>query len=155
MSLFGNVLEYILTHHRDIFATVFLLPISTLFEVYMYLHQQISLYIFSAPAKHNERVQYVQKQVLQWRKEGSKVHMCTARPGWMTMSMRVGKYKRTNKNIEINLRDVLEIDDKKRVVRVEPMCNMGQITAALNPRGWTYVHIYLIKILYDLVVIMI
>lgn len=33
--------------------------------------------------------------------------------------------------------DILEIDEAKGTVRVEPQVNMGQITAALNPLGWT------------------
>lgn len=33
--------------------------------------------------------------------------------------------------------DIIEIDEKKRTVRVEPLVTMGQITAFLNPLGWT------------------
>ena len=29
------------------------------------------------------------------------------------------------------------MDTKRRVVRVEPLVNMGQITAMLNPMGWS------------------
>lgn len=65
------------------------------------------------------------------------------------MSPRVGKYKKTHKNIHIDLHDILEIDTQRRIVRVEPLVTMvwsfcvyshlhqGQITAALNPLGWT------------------
>ena len=35
------------------------------------------------------------------------------------------------------LRDVLEVDTDKRTVRVEPMVTMGQISATLEPLGWT------------------
>lgn len=41
--------------------------------------------------------------------------MCTGRPGWLTVSLRVGKYKKTHKNIMINLMDILEVDTKKQV----------------------------------------
>jgi delta24-sterol reductase len=41
------------------------------------------------------------------------------------------------KKIEINLIDILEIDDTKQTLRVEPLTTMGQITAFLNPLGWT------------------
>ena len=63
--------------------------------------------------------------------------MCTARPGWMAVSFRVGKYKKELHNVNVNLIDVLEIDEKKKVIRVEPLATMGQITAVLNPLGWT------------------
>lgn len=56
-------------------------------------------------------------QVREWRKDGSKAYMCTGRPGWLTVSLRVGKYKKTHKNIQINMMDILEVDTKKQVGR--------------------------------------
>jgi len=55
----------------------------------------------------------------------------------MAVSLRVGKYKKTMKNIRVNLVDVLGVDTEQRIVRVEPLATMGQITATLNPLGWT------------------
>jgi delta24-sterol reductase len=55
----------------------------------------------------------------------------------MTVSFRVGLYKKTMHNIRVNLIDVLNVDNERRVVRVEPLVSMGQITATLNPLGWT------------------
>ncbi|KAK2191875.1 hypothetical protein NP493_43g00011 [Ridgeia piscesae] len=75
--------------------------------------------------------------VKSWCLGGSQLHMCTARPGWMAVSLRVGKYKKTMKNIRVNLVDVLGVDTEQRIVRVEPLATMGQITATLNPLGWT------------------
>jgi delta24-sterol reductase len=63
--------------------------------------------------------------------------MCTARPGWQAMSIRVGRYKHTHWNVRVELNHVLEVDTKNRTVRVEPMVNMGQLTSVLNPMGWT------------------
>lgn len=54
-------------------------------------------------------------QVREWKEEGSKTFMCTGRPGWLTVSLRVGKYKKTHKNIMINLMDILEVDTKRQV----------------------------------------
>ena len=76
-------------------------------------------------------------QVKKWCMDGCRMHMCTARPGWMAVSLRVGKYKKTMRNIRVNLVDVLEVDTERRVMRVEPLATMGQITATLNPIGWT------------------
>lgn len=57
-------------------------------------------------------------QVREWRKDGGKAYMCTGRPGWLTVSLRVGKYKKTHKNIQINMMDILEVDTKRQVGRV-------------------------------------
>lgn len=72
-----------------------------------------------------------------WNENGRQSKMCTARPGWATVSFRRGLYKKQLRNIEVNMMDILEIDEKKRTVRVEPLVTMGQITAFLNPLGWT------------------
>jgi len=53
--------------------------------------------------------------VREWKKEGAKTRMCTGRPGWLTVSLRVGKYKKTNKNIMINMMDILDVDTKRQV----------------------------------------
>lgn len=50
--------------------------------------------------------------------------MCTGRPGWLTVSLRVGKYKKTHKNIMINMMDILEVDTKRQVVDVFLACAM-------------------------------
>ncbi|XP_066995302.2 delta(24)-sterol reductase isoform X2 [Anabrus simplex] len=63
--------------------------------------------------------------------------MCTARPGWQTMSFRQPKYKQTMHKIEVNLVDILEIKEDEKTVRVEPLVNMGQLTATLTPLGWS------------------
>ena len=55
----------------------------------------------------------------------------------MTVCLREGTYKQTMHNISVNLIDVLNVDTERRVVRVEPLVSMGQITATLNPLGWT------------------
>lgn len=63
--------------------------------------------------------------------------MCTARPGYQTMSFRRPVYKSTMFQVECNLIDILEIDRKKRTVRVEPLATMGQVSATLAKVGWT------------------
>ena len=41
--------------------------------------------------------------------------MCTARPGWMAVSLREAKYKKSMKNIHVNLVDILEVDTTNKV----------------------------------------
>lgn len=72
-----------------------------------------------------------------WRKAGAKQKMCTARPGWQTMSFRKPMYKKDMFQIECNLIDILEVDTKRQIVRCEPLANMGQISATLAKLGWT------------------
>ncbi|XP_067893059.1 delta(24)-sterol reductase [Heterodontus francisci] len=129
--------EYVIIHHRWVFVCLFLLPLSVVFDVYYYLRAWLVFKMCSAPKQHDQRVRDIQRQVREWKNEGSKTYMCTGRPGWLTVSLRVGKYKKTHKNIMINLMDILEVDTKQQVVRVEPLVNMGQVTALLNSIGWT------------------
>uniref|UniRef100_G3PAV7 Delta(24)-sterol reductase n=1 Tax=Gasterosteus aculeatus aculeatus TaxID=481459 RepID=G3PAV7_GASAC len=130
-------LDYVIVHQRWVFVCLFLLPLSVLFDVYYYVRAWLIFKMCSAPKLHDQRVRDVQRQVREWRKDGAKTHMCTGRPGWLTVSLRVGKYKKTHKNIMINMMDILEVDTKRQVVRVEPLANMGQVTALLTSIGWT------------------
>ncbi len=128
----------LITRYRGVFVTLFVLPLSLLFKGYMGARNRLAFWLDSAPGKHGQKVARVQAQVREWKaRTGGAVPMCTARPGWQAMSLKQGNYKKTHYRVKINLPDILEIDERKRTVRVEPMVTMGQITAALNPRGWT------------------
>lgn len=63
--------------------------------------------------------------------------MCTARPGYQTMSFRKPLYKSNMHQIECNLIDILDIDREKRILRVEPLATMGQLSETLAKVGWT------------------
>ncbi|XP_036710208.1 delta(24)-sterol reductase isoform X2 [Balaenoptera musculus] len=130
-------LEFVLIHQRWVFVCLFLLPLSLIFDIYYYVRAWVVFKLSSAPRLHEQRVRDIQKQVRDWKEQGSKTFMCTGRPGWLTVSLRVGKYKKTHKNIMINLMDILEVDTKKQIVRVEPLVTMGQVTALLTSIGWT------------------
>uniref|UniRef100_A0A9L0RPH1 Delta(24)-sterol reductase n=1 Tax=Equus caballus TaxID=9796 RepID=A0A9L0RPH1_HORSE len=130
-------LEFVIIHQRWVFVCLFLLPLSLIFDIYYYVRAWVVFKLNSAPRLHEQRVRNIQKQVREWKEQGSKTFMCTGRPGWLTVSLRVGKYKKTHKNIMINLMDILEVDTKKQIVRVEPLVTMGQVTALLNSIGWT------------------
>lgn len=53
------------------------------------------------------------------------------------MSFRRPLYKKRYTQIDCNLIDILEIDVTRKVIRVEPLVNMGQISATLSKLGWT------------------
>lgn len=69
----------------------------------------------SSAAGATDRVSLSVLQVCDWQREAGGSHMCTGRPGWLTVSLRVGKYKQTHKNIMINMMDILEVDTKRQV----------------------------------------
>ncbi|XP_045160263.2 delta(24)-sterol reductase-like [Mercenaria mercenaria] len=130
-------LEYVIMHYRWVFVCLFLLPVSVVYDVWMYIRTWLIFKLNSAPKQHDKKVRHVQQQIKAWRADGMKTKMCTARPGWMNISFRRGLYKNTMKNIEVNLIDIIEVDTERQVVRVEPLASMGQLTAMLNPMGWT------------------
>ena len=91
----------------------------------------------SAPSRHLEKVGEVQRQVREYRATGGGQGMCTARPGWQTISPQNMQYKQRMHPIRVNLVDILDIDPVRRVVRCEPLVTMGQLTATLDRLGWT------------------
>jgi delta24-sterol reductase len=56
-----NVLEFVV-RQRWLFA-IFLLPISFFYDIFWFIRSKVVLWMGSAPAKHQERVEKVQKQV--------------------------------------------------------------------------------------------
>lgn len=74
--------------------------------------------------------------MLAWNRTDKLKKMCTARPGYQSMSFR--KLNKSNMfRVKCNLFDILEIDREKQTVRVEPLANMGQLTYTLAKLGWT------------------
>ncbi|XP_071539528.1 delta(24)-sterol reductase-like isoform X2 [Panulirus ornatus] len=129
--------EYILIHYRWVLVIFFLLPASLIYDIYYYTRSWIIFKLSSAPHHHGRRVQEVQRQVCEWNKSSQDVPMCTARPGWQTISFREGAYKKTFFKVAINMVDILEIDTIKKTVRCEPLVTMGQLTHTLIELGWT------------------
>ena len=84
-------LERFLAKYRWIFVCFLLMPISVIFEFYLGVRNWFIFQLKSAPDLHDERVRRIQKTVKSWNNKGRSTKMCTGRPGWMTMSLRVGK----------------------------------------------------------------
>ena len=55
---------------------------------------------------------------------------------WLNMSPRTATFKKNCSQIVINLRDILEIDTQRQIVRTEPLVDMGYMTRYLLPKGW-------------------
>ena len=79
-SKLDKLIEHVMVHYRWIFV-MFLLPVSFLYDIIFYLRNWIVFKLSSAPKKHLQKVQTVQRQVKKWHEEGSTKNMCTARPG--------------------------------------------------------------------------
>ncbi|HEY8034660.1 MAG TPA: FAD-binding protein [Methylobacter sp.] len=137
MTKIEQIFEHVLTHYRGIFATIFLLPVSAAYGAYAGVRNWISFRLNSAPAKHDARVEAVIRQIEDWKMQGAEQKLCTARSGWKTMSELVPKYKLSHRKIDIGMYDLLEIDEHRGIVRVEPLATMGQISRSLISRGWT------------------
>ena len=128
--------EHIIIHYRWVFV-MFLLPVSLLYDIFFAVRSYIVFKMNSAPSKHLEKVKEVQRQVREWNDAGSLQPMCTARPGWQTISPQNMAYKERMYRISVNLVDVLEVDPVKKTVRCEPLVTMGQLSRTLNKLGWT------------------
>ena len=75
-----SLVEHVMVHYRWVFV-IFLLPISFLFDLWFYTRNKIIFALNSAPTAHTKKVKDVQKQVREYHDSGSRVGMCTARPG--------------------------------------------------------------------------
>ena len=107
------ITEHIIIHYRWVFV-MFLLPVSLCYDIYSAIRSYVVFKLNSAPSKHAEKVRHVQKQVREWKDQGSGRPMCTARPGWQTISPQNMDYKKRMHQIHVNLVDVLDIDANKR-----------------------------------------
>jgi len=126
---------YILTYHRSAVVTVFGLPMSLLWNCAMNIRSKYIHTIYSAPHLHDERVVTIQKKVRE--RPDKNAPLCTARPGWMSVSLSYRTYKNKWNAIEMPLYDILDVDTESMIVRVEPFVSIGQLTHTLNPKGYT------------------
>lgn len=131
-----SVTEHVIIHYRWLFI-MFLLPLSLLYDIFHVVRSFVVFRLNSAPSKHLDKVREVQRQVREWKESGSQQTMCTARPGWQTMSPQNMDYKKRMYAIRVNLVDVLDINTEKLTVKCEPLVTMGQLSRALNQIGWT------------------
>ncbi len=113
MTKTSQLFERILTHYRGLFATLVLLPVSALYSAYTSARNLLVFHLRSAPAKHEQRVQKVIRQIEEWKRNGGVEKLCTARSGWKTMSEMVPKYKLSHRKIDVGMYDILEISEQR------------------------------------------
>ncbi|HVZ33168.1 MAG TPA: FAD-binding protein, partial [Polyangiaceae bacterium] len=114
------------------------LPLSKAYELYWtarYVHYRN---LRNAAAGHERRVAGVVRQIQAWNERGRPGLLHTSRKGWQSVAVRAIEYKKKSQSgIDVELHDILSLDPERRVVRVEPRVNMGQLTRWLAPKGWT------------------
>ena len=67
LSLFAWIrfrgIEYVIINYRWVFVCLFLLPISVIYDIFMYVRNLVVFKFNSAPKQHDSRVKRVQEQV--------------------------------------------------------------------------------------------
>ena len=140
----GKVGQKILkTHEINQFHGIFLWIFSIFREKFMgNLQKKIrEIDLFDFTSFFGQIKNYVKKFLMQVREwnilpSENKPFMCTARPNWLSLSTTFFNKDACHK-IPIPLYDILELNEKKMTVRVEPMVSVGDITKYLIPKGYT------------------
>merc|ERR1711916_67476 len=134
MSTVGPFLGALLAL-RWIPVLLVILPLSRIAHLYKWLSKAFFRLVVSDPRAHDARVRRVQAEVRKGKRSGQL--LCTARRSlWMT-TMKHIHYKTKKNGVHIEMYDILSLDEKARLLRVEPLVTMEDLTRHLNPRGWT------------------
>jgi len=133
-----SALQRFLVLNRSPMVLAFVLPLSRAYQIYTHMRSSFVQACHTAPHLHASRVEQIKAQFEQWRAEGAKRRIVTARPGWMRVSMKTSTYKKDCFQVRVDrMTDIIEINTEERWVAVEPMVNMGQLIPALMKKGWT------------------
>lgn len=149
-SKLDKLLGYLITNYRPVFAFFILLPLSFIADLIFSLITKYNMRKTlsdktESRSLHQSKILKIQKQIKYWNKnirekQSQKQKLCTARAGWKTMSLRVGKYKSSQEYYQIDLNDlncIVDINLENETVFVEPNVTMGQLSASLLPLGYS------------------
>lgn len=123
-----------LTRYRGWVIFLIAVPISFIFQRVQNIRNMFFRLFFATHKNHEKRVAHIQSLVKEAFQNGQT--MCTARKPWKAMSLRVATFKDSCAKIPINLKNILDLNTEKKIIRVEPMVTMGDITHFLIPRGF-------------------
>lgn len=132
-----KTIHKIFVDYRSLLIMLVIVPASFFYDLFARIRSWIVWSFFQTNVLHDVKVQNIQNQILEWRRNGATKKMCTNRSTWGSVSMRISNFKKNCNRIDLDLHDIIEVDFKKQTVRVEPGVNMGQITDHLNKLGWT------------------
>ncbi len=133
MSL-SKLFQRFLFEHRDLVIAGFAVPASFIWRLAEGLGNWAYRTFRNTNAKHDDAVRAISAQVREGYRSGKR--MCTARKPWQSMSVRSADFKQDMHQVTIDLRNVLDVDEQRRIVRAEPLVTMGDITRFLVPRGF-------------------
>lgn len=128
-----RMIDYLIQYRGWIIFLV-AVPISFFWQCTQTMRNFIFRVFFSTNHQHETLVEQIQNRVKQGYKNKQK--MCTARKPWKTMSLRVADYKASCVQIPVNLKNILSVDIAHKIIRVEPLVTMGDITNFLIPKGY-------------------
>ncbi len=122
---------------RTRWATVvpIVLPLSKAYDAYWTLRHVVVRNLRRDAAGHDARVAAIVEQVRGCKERGELVF--TSRKAWQSVSTRALSYIRAARGVDVALHDILELDEARGSVTVEPRVNMAQLTRFLAPRGYT------------------
>lgn len=131
-----NIIHF-LENNRGLVILLFCLPASFVFDLVLTIRTKLYRILFSSPKLHDTRVAKIQKQVQLWNKSPKvdRKQLCTSRPNWLSLSTTFFR-KDLCHQIDVDLFDILELDEKNLTVKVEPMVTVGDITKFLIPKGY-------------------
>ena len=127
-------LKDLLLNQRGLVIAGCAVPASFIYQKFEDFNNWVYRTFRNTSVRHDAAVKAVQDQVRAGYNSGKP--MCTARKPWKTMSLRNADFKQDMHQIHIDLRNVLDIDEQRRIVRAEPLVTMGDITHFLVPRGF-------------------
>jgi delta24-sterol reductase len=124
--------------YRWLIVVPLVLPASKVYDLYWTARHVYYRNLRSNSSRHGARVQTVVDQIKSWNESGRPGLLHTSRKSWQSVSVRAIEYKQKSKSgIAVELHDILELDEQRGIVKVEPRVNMGQLTSYLSRRGWT------------------
>eukprot|EP00939_MAST-03C_sp_MAST-3C-sp1_P004531 g4531.t1 len=137
----GPFIDYVATYHRTKAMIFVVLPLSFVLRNVLSWRDWVYTVFFTSASGHADRVKRVSAVVSARGKlpEGSpdRKPMCTARAPWQNLSTRFSEYKSKSLQVFVgDFRNILNLDEKKRIVHIEPLVEVGQITRWLLPRGY-------------------
>ena len=100
--------------NRRLFIAGFAVPASFAYRIVENLGKRIRRVLRNANAAHDDSVEAIQAHVRTGYASGKL--MCTARKPWKTMSVRTAEFKKDMHRVPIDLCEVLEVDEERRIV---------------------------------------
>ncbi|KAL1501913.1 hypothetical protein ABEB36_007146 [Hypothenemus hampei] len=128
----------LLEDNRGLVILFFCLPASFIFDLLLKIHHKLQKAILNKYTNHDQRVKEIQRTVQNYNKlsKNNRPLLCTSRPNWLSLSTTFFRKDQCHK-VNVNLFNILELDEEKLTVRVEPMVTVGEITEYLIPKGYT------------------